>query len=649
MRPRRLTLPAAAVALALISPSSWSVPAAAEESWQPFNPFAEVEKRKAEKLKRKQQEQQNRQQQDSPYLPPMDGPPTLEGRSNTAIREPLPPVNAAPLPPEQQGMTSQPLKAPAAAPPVVMREAIPPPVDKGELAPVMSTDGSALPFELWRGLDVAGVEKLISELEIPPRSPALHSLWKRLITSDVTPPSGETSSLKFQSLRLEALYRSGLAKDAAAELARKPAGQDALLAVLAARNELASGNSAKACELIRQSANLKSEMPKRLKGEAVMLSGYCAAADNDAAGAGLAAELAREEGIEGSPGLDALDAISVSARPKMKSIKGMALLDYVLLKKAGAEVDAEVPAKGDPALLVMFAGDAAQPPALRLAAAEGAVKLNALSPEALATIYRAIPPPEKVDARLASEAGGPERRAALFKAAESESTPMKKTRIIRAFLDDAKKAGYLYQALVMMGAVAETVSAQPETSWFAETAVEIALASGKYEMARRWIGLAGASQGGGAGGGLDHWLALADIADPGWAARGDSLTKLESQSVTSRFTPDMLHRLATVLDALAYQVPIPLWEAASRTPQPSTGFLPQTGVLAELQEASKKKEFGRTVLLAMKSLGPSGAEGAHMIALGDSIRALKRAGLETDARRLGLEALLGGWPRTAAN
>jgi hypothetical protein len=96
-------------------------------------------------------------------------------------------------------------------------------------------------------------------------------------------------------------------------------------------------------------------------------------------------------------------------------------------------------------------------------------------------------------------------------------------------------------------------------------------------------------------------------------------------------------------------VPIPLWEAASRTPQPTSGYLPETGVLSELQDAAKKKEFGHTVLLAMKTLGPNGAEGAHMIALGDSIRALKRAGLEPDARRLGLEALLGAWPRTAAN
>jgi hypothetical protein len=110
-----------------------------------------------------------------------------------------------------------------------------------------------------------------------------------------------------------------------------------------------------------------------------------------------------------------------------------------------------------------------------------------------------------------------------------------------------------------------------------------------------------------------------------------------------------LHRLATVLDALEYNVPIPLWEAASRTPQPPGGFLPETGVLSQLQDAAAKREFGRTVLLTMKTLGPSGAEGAHVIALGDSIRALKRAGLEADARRLGLEALLTSWPRSSMN
>ena len=38
-----------------------------------------------------------------------------------------------------------------------------------------------------------------------------------------------------------------------------------------------------------------------------------------------------------------------------------------------------------------------------------------------------------------------------------------------------------------------------------------------------------------------------------------------------------------------------------------------------------------------------------MIALGDAIRALKRAGLEADARRLALEGLFTSWPRSVSN
>jgi len=92
-----------------------------------------------------------------------------------------------------------------------------------------------------------------------------------------------------------------------------------------------------------------------------------------------------------------------------------------------------------------------------------------------------------------------------------------------------------------------------------------------------------------------------------------------------------------------------LWHAASSTPQPNEGYLPETGVLTQLQEASARKEFARTVLLAMRALGPKGAEGAHIIALGDTIRALKRIGLEADARQIAFEALFGSWPRTASH
>jgi len=104
-----------------------------------------------------------------------------------------------------------------------------------------------------------------------------------------------------------------------------------------------------------------------------------------------------------------------------------------------------------------------------------------------------------------------------------------------------------------------------------------------------------------------------------------------------------------VLDALDYNVPMGLWQAASSTPQTNDGYLPETGILFELQDASKQRQFARTILLAMRALGPKGAEGANIIALEIPFGRCARAGLEPEARRLGMEALFAFWPRTAHN
>ena len=518
-------------------------------------------------------------------------------------------------------------------------------VERLDLSPVMAPDGSGLPYELWRGLDVASFERLIAEIEIPPRSPALHALWLRLITSDVTPPGGGQADQQFMALRLETLYRSGLLEQASQELAKMPAA-GGVVATLAARNDIGLGKKEQGCATAQNAGPIPVDLPKPLKVQAAMISGYCAAIAGDQAGAGLAAEMAREEGQKESAGLEALDAISVHASPRIAAKETVSLLDYRLIEAAGGTIEPAVLLKqGAPSLLAALALDPNTPPALKLPAAEAAAQLNAISPDEIAGIYRA-------NASLAGAAAGPntaERRAQLFVAAEAERTPLKKVRLIRSFLDELRRAGLYLSALRMSARASDTVQPVPEIGWFAETAIEIALAAGDYDKARSWASY-GATLGASPEGSLSHWLALIDIADsnsPG--NRGESLHYIEDLAVHGRLDPTLLHRIATVLDALAYDVPIPLWEAASRTPQPAGGFLPETGVLSELQDAAKKHEFGRTVLLAMKTLGPNGAEGAHMIALGDSIRALKRAGLEPDARRLGFEALFASWPRAIVN
>ncbi|MBY0558263.1 hypothetical protein [Hyphomicrobium sp.] len=524
----------------------------------------------------------------------------------------------------------------------VVRGAILPGVEKDDLAPVMSEDGSGLPYELWGGMDVAALEKLISTIEIPPRSPVLHDLWKRLITS----PSPGTTNANFAALRLEALYRSGLAREAAAEIAKQGGNDSPLLVTLQARNELASGHSDKACELVAKSATLKGNIPARLKGQSILMAGYCSAIQDDKSSAGLAADLAREEGVETSPGLEALDALAINSKPRYSPVKQITLLDYRIAERVGGLPHKTVLEKGEPALLVSLASDHSTPADLGMPSTEAAARLNALTPEQLAGIYRVNAEQVPADDLLAGRGPqGASRRAALFRAAEDERTPMRKARLIRTFLDDAKHEGLGMIGAQMIAPTTAQLRPAPEIVWFAETGVEIGLASGKFNMARDWIAVA--DQGGGPG--LGHWRALIDIADAKEPDRGRSFAALETYAANGRFPSAALYRLTTVLEALDYLVPIPLWDAANRTPQPTSGYLPETGVLTELQVASKKQEFGHTVLLVMKALGPNGAQDANLIALGDSIRALKRAGLEADARRLGLEALLPSWPRTETN
>lgn len=603
---------AAGIALALGAPFA---PALSQDS---VDPFGEPETSRAPARKALEQPASK------PVLPPMDGGPPAAGRYAPPIGGSAGDAGVVGDEPPSGGIDEKGLA-----------------VERGELAPVMAADGSGLPYELWRGLTTAQVEEQIAGLEIPPRSAALHELWRRLIKSKVSPSSGTASDARFVSLRVEALDRSGLIDEAAQVLSDEPtANSDPLLATLLARSEIELGNRDRGCEIVKGITPQSAAIPQHIKGEAVLISGYCAALAGDMGTASFKAGLARELALETS-GPDMLDAIASGAKPEIAKDRKISLLDYRILELKGDIDQASLVGRATPGLLAALALAPSTDPDLKLAAAEAAAAVNAIAPVDLAAIYRAS------SAHSASPAAA---RAALFKAAENERTPLKKARTIRAFLDDARRAGLYWPALDLMAKPAQSLERVAEIGWFAETAVEASLAAGDFERARAWAAFGSSLDQSSATGGLTHWIALADIADPQPStARTANLGAVEQMARHGRFDPVVLHRLATVLDALDINVPIPLWDLASRTPQPSSGHLPDTGVLSDLAEASKKKEFGRTVLLAMRTLGPSGAEGAHMIALGDSIRALRRAGLEADAHRLALEGLFTSWPRSVSN
>lgn len=531
----------------------------------------------------------------------------------------------------------------------VEREDLPPPtldtksssVIRDDLSPVMAADGSGLPNDLWQGLTVTEIGEMMAKLTIPPRSPALTGLWQRLILADVPGPGGAGASAQFAALRAEALDRSGLIDEALAMLSKSEGNaSDPITAVLLAKTEIGLGNRDRGCEAAKSFRPAKMTLPRPVQADAILISAYCALAGSDQTAAALQLELARDLGLAEAAGFDFVDQATTGQKLSLQKGKELRVLDYRVAEAAGGLAPESVLDQATPALLTVLARAPTSAEALKLPAAEKAAAMTAIRASELAAIYRGPAPGADASAI---------ERAALFKQAETEKTPLKKTRLIRAFLDEARHAGFYATALEMMAPSVEQLSPVAEIAWFSETAVEVGLISGNYESAKRWAKFASSQAS--APGSTEthtHWLALADIADPAvTAGRAANLGSIEKMAIDGRFNALLLLRLATVLDALDINVPMPIWELASKQPQPEGGHLPETGVLSALGEASKQKQFGRTVLLAMKSLGPDGAGAAHLLSLGDSIRALKRAGLERDAHRLALEALFDAWPRTA--
>jgi hypothetical protein len=620
-----------------------ATPALGDDNW---NPFREPERRE----RPRQPEAQPPPRDERPMLPPMGG--VLP--SGAWSGAPPAPSPGEPLPRGPYGASPASADAAPAGPPGPLTgrgglRDLPPPdersrgVERGELRPAMTSDGAGAPGDLWSGLDAATIERHFAGLDLPPRSPAVHRLWRRMLLTETGATGAGGGHL--EALRLEAMYRSGLVTAMRERLGTADIGRSPVRDLVAMRTHIALGDGEAGCQMQRRLATAAAELPPPLKAELVLLGGFCQARTSPSA-AGLAADLAREEGAPASFALAMLDAIAAGSRRVPELPKRLSLLDYRFLELAGPVEALRILERADAALAATLAVAAADKPGLRVAAAEAAARANAIEAAALADAWRAAGGALREGGDPLTQRGDPAlRRAQLFRAAEAERSPLRRTRLVRALIDDARRNGLHLQALQAVARLAREIEPAPEVGWFAETAIEAQIAAGDLAAARRLVEAATRLDRG-QGGGLGHWLALVDIADPAATARrGDSLGSVEQLALRGRFSADVLHRLATVLDALDYNVPIPLWEAASRTPQPAGGHLPETGVLSELQAAAKRREVAATALLVMRVLGPGGPEGANIIALGDAVRALRRAGLEADARRIAVEALFQGWPR----
>ena len=300
-------------------------------------------------------------------------------------------------------------------------------------------------------------------------------------------------------------------------------------------------------------------------------------------------------------------------------------------------------------VLIAMLSDKNQNQSVHLRIAERALKLNIIEPAKAADIYARVNftseelnNPSSVISRYQNR---PEGRALLFRAAQNENDPVRRAEFIRRLMRSARITGLYFHMAKLLSPILERIPQTSALAWFAENAIEIELAAGKYEKALSWAVFGSADQAASPRN-LLNWLTLIDIAAPEKTVpNGAGLSTTEEAAIAGQFSNNTLHRLVTVLDALKYDVPIRLWNRASTAPQPKTGHLPETGVLTHLGNAAQQQQYGKVILYAMIALGADGPEGAHMITLGDTIKAMTKSGMQDEARNIALEALYAVWPR----
>ena len=512
--------------------------------------------------------------------------------------------------------------------------------DNASVAPPSTEPGVAT--SRWLGLPLEEAHRLQGQLPRPLPSPMLAALWHQLLKG------GPAANAEVTAFRARSLLAQGWASDASALLSSLPMS-DPVVAVVAAKAALATGDGSEACPLMRRvpvTDAIKLERGDR--SDFVTMAAYCAALSKDPTQTELAADVLRESGLNRPVALAVLEALATGSIPELPAEQPLDLIDARLAGLVKPVTRDELGEHPSPDAVAALSTETSRDPESRAGAIELAVGAHLLPAAALQEAYGAVSIPSELRQNpLALDSDGALKRAVLYQAARDERAMLRKARYVRATLDELSREGLGADAAALLADPVEELPRVAEIGWFAESAVEILVCAGRTAAAAEWIRRDQELDTTGGRLGLGHWLVLADIRDQREADRGRALANLEPAIRAGVFPPDVLQRLVTVLDALEYNVPIPVWEAAGSALQANAGDLPETGLLSQLQDVAGKGDRPRTVLLVVLALAKGGPGGVHQLALGDSLRALKKVGMEREARQLAFEALYPIWPRRA--
>jgi hypothetical protein len=495
-------------------------------------------------------------------------------------------------------------------------------LDVWSVSAVSRAQGGLAP-DLWAQSDPAVIDVLFGRLPANYDSPATLTLARRVLFSGGAAPRGNAQDAA--RARFEALGRMG----AADELATMAAGvNDALsdpeIAQYAAQAELARASRPNACARGR-GANFGDPPPAFV----LRLRAYCAAASGDRAAADLALELARASGADDAwyRGAVAAAAGAPGTRPPTARYDNSlaAQLSIAGHLRPGPNPLANTSTL---ALLTLARNDQTTQP-LRAQAAALALARGALPAAQARAILHATPaeastglPPLAIALRQVEAAPGTlTAAAAISDVLRGAAAPADFAAAARFFRDD------IYALQAAPDATAALMFARA------------ALANGDTQEARRLI--TSARQAGADEATLAPLEAALTVLS---GVQGNAAT-IAMQRRIDRGGASLATRAArdvAIMTALGAPLDGPT-EAFLLAHPPSGGAQADPGAMIALGAAIDRRATGEAALLAVVAAqpGPTRLDAASLVRI---LQALRAIGLDSDARRFAVEAIVAGAP-----
>jgi hypothetical protein len=337
---------------------------------------------------------------------------------------------------------------------------------------------------MWNGSSRAEIESLLSMIPLASEDSAVRALARRVILTRADAPEGPGKRALI-TIRIEKLIGAGMIDEAGALASQVRLKNDSDFARVQASALLIAGRDRDVCGDLTES---------RLSEGALFwlqLRAYCAAANGDPSTAELTRAVIDAQ-KKGDPAYDTLveDALTGS-KIAPGHIARTSPIHLFLLRKAGIPIGADAVLADGPAAAVLAMRDPRNPPKDRLEAAERALRAGAADYADLkATIdAQSIPASEIANAAAAARnlpflAG----QALLRRAAQLQSLPAEKTRLVHEALTLGDRAGLFDVAAHLQADVALSIDSTAAPTDKAPLVGWALLLSGRTEAAARWIG-----------------------------------------------------------------------------------------------------------------------------------------------------------------